>query len=285
MIISLADALAFGEKNNCGILAVNTPSLELLLAAIDVAEKKDVPIILQHAEVHEPVNKIEDIGPAMIELAKRSPAKFVVHVDHAETVDYIRRGFEIGFNSAMYDGSALPYEENVAETKNAVALAEEYGGLGIEGELGIMPGREDGRSAGAAPSDPDALYTDPALAEEFVKQTGVTALACSFGTVHGLYDAEPNLKFDLITELRQRSGVPIVMHGGSGLSAHEYRESISRGVRKINYYTYADKAALERAKRILDGEPSTYVFADLTVAARQGAEENLRTVADIIYNA
>src|SRR5699024_2182859 len=100
-------------------------------------------------------------------------------------------------------------------------------------------------------SDPEMLYTDPEMAEAFVRDSGVTALACSFGTVHGLYKAEPHLNFELISELRERAGVPIVMHGGSGLSEAEYLECIKRGVRKINYYTYADKAALEAVQQLL----------------------------------
>ena len=281
MLISLKEALAYGEENNCGIAAVNTPTFEMLVAAINVAERYDVPMILAHAEVHDPVNSIENIGTAMVELAKRSKAQFVVHVDHGETIDFIRRGFEVGFNSAMFDGSRLPYEDNVAITKEAVALAMNYG-ANVEAELGVMPGREDGKDSTAGVGD-RSLYTDPTLAADFVEQTGVDALACSFGTIHGLYKAEPKLDYDLIVELRKATGVPIVMHGGSGLSCEEYRECISRGVQKINYYTYADKAALEGAKKLLADEPETYVMAPVTVAAQKAVEEDLASLVRCLY--
>ena len=281
MLISLKEALAYGEENNCGIAAVNTPTFEMLVAAINVAERYDVPMILAHAEVHDPVNSIENIGTAMVELAKRSKAQFVVHVDHGETIDFIRRGFEVGFNSAMFDGSRLPYEDNVAITKEAVALAKNYG-ANVEAELGVMPGREDGKDSTAGVGD-RSLYTDPLLAADFVEQTAVDALACSFGTVHGLYKAEPKLDYDLIVELRKATGVPIVMHGGSGLSCEEYRECISRGVQKINYYTYADKAALEGAKKLLADEPETYVMAPVTVAAQKAVEEDLAALVRCLY--
>ena len=114
-------------------------------------------------------------------------------------------------------------------------------------------------------------------------RAGVDALACSFGTVHGLYKAEPKLDYDLIVELRKATGVPIVMHGGSGLSCEEYRECISRGVQKINYYTYADKAALEGAKKLLADEPETYVMAPMTVAAQKAVEEDLATLVRCLY--
>ena len=253
----------------------------MLVATINVAERYNIPMILQHAEVHEPVNSIENIGPAMVELAKRSTAPLVVHVDHGESYDFVKRGFDVGFNSAMFDGSRLPYEENLKVTKDVVALANEYG-YGVEAELGVMPGREDGEDSDAGVGDA-ALYTDPELAAEFVAATGVTALACSFGTVHGLYKAEPKIDYKLISVLRERTGVPIVMHGGSGLSAKEYRECIVHGVQKINYYTYADKAALEGAKQFLAEHPETYVFAPVSVVVGRAVEANLDELVQALY--
>ena len=125
--------------------------------------------------------------------------------------------------------------------------------------------------------------TRPADAAAFVAATGVTALACSFGTVHGLYKADPQIDYDLIGSLRRASGVPIVMHGGSGLSCDEYRASIENGVRKINYYTYADKAGLEAARALLADAPDTHVFCDLTVAASKAIEANLDTLVRCLY--
>ncbi|MGO1591801.1 MAG: class II fructose-bisphosphate aldolase [Ancrocorticia sp.] len=281
MLISLKEALAYGEENGYGIAAVNTPTFEMLTAAISVAERFDIPMILAHAEVHDPVNSVESIGAAMVALATRSSAKFVVHIDHGENIEFIKRGFEVGFNSAMFDGSRLPYEENVRITKEAVALAKEHGAH-IEAELGVMPGREDGKDSSEGVGD-RTLYTDPALAADFVEKTGVDALACSFGTVHGLYKAEPKLDYDLIVQLREATGVPIVMHGGSGLSHEEYRECITRGVQKINYYTYADKAALQGSQAFLASNPETYVMAPVTVAAREAVEQDLAQLVTCLY--
>ncbi|HOQ54552.1 MAG TPA: class II fructose-bisphosphate aldolase [Micropruina sp.] len=280
MLIGLREALDYAETNNCGIAAINTPTLELLLGTVKVAERYNVPLVVQHAQVHEPVNSIEDIGPVMVELARRSSAPIVVHVDHGETYEYVERGFAVGFNSAMFDGSRLPYDDNVEQTRAVVRLANERG-FGVEGELGIMPGREDGvESTGTAD---ETLYTSPEDAAAFVRATGVTALACSFGTVHGLYKAEPKINYELIGRLREASGVPIVMHGGSGLSCEEYRASIDQGVRKINYYTYADKAALEAARALLADKPATYVFSDLTVVAQAAIEKDIDALVRCLY--
>ena len=280
MLIGLREALDYAERNRCGIAAINTPTLELLLGAVKVAERHEVPLIVQHAQVHESVNAIEDIGPVMVELARRSSAPLVVHVDHGEAYDYIERGFAVGFNSAMFDGSRLPYDDNVEQTRAVVRLADERG-FGVEGELGIMPGREDGvESAGVAD---ETLYTRPEDAAAFVRATGVSALACSFGTVHGLYKAEPKINYELIAALRAAAGVPVVMHGGSGLSCEEYRASTDRGVRKITYYTYADKAALEAVRALLVEKPETYVFSDVSAVAQQAIVHDLDTLVRCLY--
>lgn len=280
MLIGLRDALDYADANNCGIAAVNTPTLEMLLPAVKAGEKYGVPVIVQHAQVHESVNVIEDIGPVMVELARRSSAPIVVHVDHAESIEYVDRAFSVGFNSAMFDGSTLPFDDNVARTRAVVELAAARG-YGVEGELGIMPGREGGVESGGVADQ--ARYTAPKDAATFVAATGVTALACSFGTVHGLYRTKPRLNHALIRELRAACGVPIVMHGGSGLSCDEYRTSIEHGVAKVNYYTYADKAALEAARALLADQPDTHVFSDLTVAARDAVADDLDALMRCLY--
>ncbi|GAB3287217.1 class II fructose-bisphosphate aldolase [Pseudoclavibacter terrae] len=268
MLIGLDEALRYAQKNNIAIAAVNTPYFEGLLGTIAAAEKAGVPVILQHAQVHESTLSIDDIGPAMLALATRSEAPFVLHVDHGEDIDYIARGLDIGFNSVMIDGSTLPYEENVTRTTEVVKLAKARG-VGVEGELGVMTGNENGDpSQGIAD---ETLYTEPAQAKEFVERTGVTALAASFGTVHGMYHQEPKLNYALIEQLRDATGVPIVMHGGSGLSLDEYHQSITRGVRKINYYTYAAKAALDAALRAAE-QPNTILFPKVAKAVSAQVE-------------
>ncbi|MCA0253391.1 MAG: class II fructose-bisphosphate aldolase [Actinobacteria bacterium] len=280
MIIGLSEALSYGERHGIAIAAVNTPFFEALTATIAAAERIGVPVILQHAQVHEQVVSIEDIGAAMVALASRSECPFVIHVDHGEDIDYIARGFEAGFNSAMFDGSRLPFEENVARTREVVELAAGRG-FGVEGELGVMLGNENG--------DPDqgiadeALYTDPEQAREFVARTGVGALAASFGTVHGMYHREPHLSYPLITELVDAAGVPLVMHGGSGLSDEEYRRCIEHGVRKINYYTYGAKVAMDAAREVT-ADPDVLLFPSVAVAATRAVEAEvssfIRTLAD-----
>lgn len=274
MLVELSEALTWAEQHHLAVAAVNTPIFESLTAAIRVAERHDTPIILAHAQSHEGINRIEDIGPAMVALARRSSVPCVVHVDHGEDLDYLQKGLDVGFNSFMLDGSRLSFEENIAITSAAVELV---GPHGVEGELGVMTGNENGDpSQGVADS---ALFTDPAVAGEFVKRTGVTALAAAFGTVHGLYHREPRLNLGLITQLREITGVPIVMHGGSGLSIEEYQQSIRHGVRKINYYTYSVKAALDATRTMLTDDPEVLVFSDVAARASHAIEKDVEAFA------
>ncbi|MDO5644533.1 MAG: class II fructose-bisphosphate aldolase [Dermabacter sp.] len=278
MIVSLTDALAHAERTRTAIAAVNTPFFEALLATIEVGERTGTPIILQFAQVHEDVMSIDNIGPAMVELARRSPAPFVVHVDHGEDREYIERGLEIGFNSCMIDGSRHPFETNVRLTADVVAMAHERG-VAVEGELGVMTGNENGNpSQGIADS---TLFTDPDQAREFVERTGVDCLAASFGTVHGLYRQAPSLNLPLISRLRDTAGVPLVMHGGSGLSAEDYRASIARGVRKINYYTYAAGAAYDAVVPLVQEGKGT-LFPTLAVAAQHAVETDVARFVDLV---
>ncbi len=278
MLITLNDALSHAEKNNTGLAAINVPFFEALTAAIKVGENTGHPIVLQHAQVHEPYSPIDEIGPAIVELARRSEAPFVVHVDHGEDIDYIAKGLDLGFNSCMIDGSLRDYEENVRITSEVVEMAHARG-VAVEGELGVMTGNENGDpSQGTAD---ETLYTRPQEARDFVSRTGVDCLAASFGTVHGLYRQKPNLNLPLIEELRAAAGVPLVMHGGSGLSEREYHESINRGVRKINYYTYAARAAYEAAAPLV-ADDNIFLFTNLAKAARDAVESDLAQFVNLV---
>ena len=280
MLTGLKETLDYAESHSCAIAAVNTPTFEALTATLRVAERLNVPVILAHAQSHEAISPITEIGPAMVTLARRASVPCVVHVDHGEDLDYIRTGLELGFTSVMLDGSRLAFQENIDLTRQAVEIAAEFG-AGVEGELGVMTGNENGNpDQGIAD---ESLYTDPAAAHEFFERTGVTCLAASFGTVHGLYHREPRLDFDLIAALRHSAGVPIVMHGGSGLSDQEYRHCIAQGVRKINYYTYSATAGLEAAKQMLADNPDLFTFTELAATARHGIGEDITTFINSIY--
>ena len=187
MLVNLNEVLKYAEKNNVAVGSFNTPNLENILAVIRSAEELNVPVIIMHAEIHEPYSHLDDIGPIMVLMAKKAKVPVCVHLDHCEHIDYLKRALDIGFTSIMIDASSKSYEENVRLTKETVALSHPLGDS-VEAEIGVLGGREAGD---ARPLTKEEMYTDPLLAEKFVKETGIDALACSFGTAHGIYKSKP----------------------------------------------------------------------------------------------
>lgn len=237
MLVTLKQILNLCEARKCAVGSFNTPNLESVMAVIGAAEEMNVPVIIQHAEVHEEIMPIRIIGPIMIEMAKRARVPVCVHLDHGENMDYVCKALDLGFTSVMYDGSVLSFEENMANTKMVVSFARQTG-ASIEAEIGCMGRRESGAGAATGGADPEKIYTDPEQAKIFVAETGIDALACSFGTTHGVYLSKPRLDFSVVENVRKKANIPIVMHGGSGVSAEDFRRAIEKGVRKVNYYTY-----------------------------------------------
>ncbi|GAA0797787.1 hypothetical protein GCM10008910_21030 [Faecalicatena orotica] len=232
------------EAKGCAVGSFNTPNLESIMAVIGAAEELNVPVIIQHAQVHEEIMPLATIGPIMLELASQAKVPVAVHIDHGETVEYIYRALNLGFTSVMYDGSTLPFEENAANTRLVVSLAKRTG-ASVEAEIGCMGRRETGAGSAGAGNDPEKIYTDPGEAKRFVELTGIDALACSFGTTHGVYISKPKLDFSVVEKVRKNAGIPVVMHGGSGVSQEDFRTAIQKGVRKVNYYTYMAMAGGE----------------------------------------
>lgn len=265
MLVNLVEILKLAEEKKCAVGAFNTPNWECILAVIDAAEKLKVPVIISHAQLHEEVSPLAKIGPIMVEAAKRAKVPVCVHLDHCETLDYMAQALEIGFTGVMYDGSTLPYEENLENSKKAVAMAKNYS-CGVEAELGALASREGGADNASGP-----VYTDPDEAVAFCRETGIDALAPSFGTAHGIYKAKPVLDLDRVKVISEKTGLPLVMHGGSGVSPEDYRTGIANGLRKINYYSYMSKAGTQAVKELLAKEDVTF-FHDLALAAQKAME-------------
>ncbi len=265
MLITLKEILKIAEERKIAIGSFNTPNMTSARAVIAAAEEMNQPVILMHAQVHEEIGlcKMEEIAPMMLFFAKRAKVPVCVHLDHGTDLDYVKRGLELGFTSVMYDGSALSTEENTANTKIAVAEAKKYG-ASVEAEIGSMGAREGGGG------EDDSIYTDPDAAVKFVNETGIDALACAFGTAHGFYKDAPKLDFERLSRINDMIDVPIVMHGGSGVSENDYREVIKRGVRKINYYTYMANAGGEAISN------KNYAqFHDALLDAEKAMKENV----------
>lgn len=267
MLVSLKNILKIAEAKKCAIGSFNTPNFASIKAVISAAEELSQPVIIMHAQVHEEMGlcRMDEIAPIMLFMADRASVPVGVHLDHGTDLDYVKKGLELGFTSVMYDGSELPKDENYANTSIIVESAAKYG-ASVEAEIGSMGSRESGSSEGAS------VYTDPADAESFAAETGIDALACAFGTAHGLYLKQPKLDFERLGEIKRRVSVPLVMHGGSGVSHEDYRKVIGLGIRKINYYTYMAKAGGTAVAELSD---KTF-FHDIEVAAMNAMKEDAK---------
>lgn len=265
MLVTLKEILKTAEENKCAIGSFNTPNMTSAEAVIAAAEELQRPVILMHAQVHEEMGlcKMEDITPVMLHFAKKASVPVCVHLDHGTDLDYIKKGLTLGFTSVMYDGSCLSAEENTENTRIAVKEALKYG-ASVEAEIGSMGSREGGEAAAS-------VYTEPDAAVQFVNDTGIDALACAFGTAHGFYKAKPKLDFERLSKIHSLVSVPIVMHGGSGVSERDYREVIKRGVRKVNYYTYMAAAGGEA----VSGK-SYKQFHDALLDGKAAMKENVK---------
>lgn len=287
MLVTLNAIMEIAESRKIAVGAFNASGLEAIEAEIAAAEELNLPIIIQFAQCHEPWIPLTTIGPIMVDMAKKAKVPVCIHLDHGETLEYLETALEIGFTGIMYDGSTLPYEENLANTIKAVKMAEKYG-ASVEAELGSMGRRESGSGdSGAGDEDDTKIYTDPDLAAEFVEKSGIDALACSFGTTHGIYLTKPRLDFNVVENVREKcSNIPVVMHGGSGVSTEDYHRAVEAGVRKINYFTYMDKsggtAVADYLNSLKEGEP--IFFSSIFMAARAAMKENVKSAMKVFAN-
>ncbi len=275
MLVNLKEILAIADARGIAVGSFNTPNLESLSAVISAAEALDTPVIIMHAQIHEEMGlcQMDKIAPVMRLFAERATVPVCVHLDHGTDMDYVKRGMALGFTSVMYDGSGESLESNQAHTAEIVALAHPLG-ISVEAEVGSMGAREGGEGDGAS------VYTDPDLAVAFCAATGIDALACAFGTAHGVYLKAPKLDIDRVATIHSMLDTPIVMHGGSGVSTEDYRRVIRAGVRKINYYTYMAKAGGDAVANLAD---KTY-FHDIAVAAEAAMRADVERAIRIFAN-
>lgn len=262
MLVSMRELLADAEKNNYAVGGFNCPTLENVYGVMQAAEKEQVPVILSFPQVHEKTVPLKVIGPILLQAARDAKVPVCVHLDHGSTVAYVEEAMRLGFNSVMYDGSKLSLAENIRNTQAVVKLARKYQ-ADVEAELGGIAGDEAGISSG----DTESKLTDIDEAVEFVQATGVNSLAASIGTAHGFYTEAPKIDFRRIEEIHRKTGLPLVMHGGSGVSDEDYHKAINLGIRKVNYYSYMAKAGVEGVKALL-AEKNVKYFHELAIAAK-----------------
>ena len=237
MLVNMREMLREAQLERYGVGFFNAVNVEMARAIIETAEEMRAPVIVGTAEVLLPAMPLERVAEYLIPMARKASVPVAVHYDHGLTFDKCMEALDLGFSSIMYDCSTAPYEENVAAVKQMVEICRGRGAT-VEGELGHV-GDNEGAGKLENPSD---YYTDPDRAADFVRRTGVDALAVAVGNAHGDYKFPPKLDFGRIAAIRDAAGTPLVLHGGSGLSDDDFREAVKRGVCKINIFTDLDKA-------------------------------------------
>lgn len=246
-LVTLKTMLTKAYQKGYAVGAFNVINLTFLEAITDAARRTASPVILNVAEVHFPFVTVENIVPVVREIAKREQFDIVLNLDHGLTLDAIERALANGFTSIMFDGSNMDFEENIRQTREIVRMCHARN-ISVEAELGAVGGAEGGGLAGEA--DP-ARYTDIEQARIFVQKTGVDALAVAIGNSHGRYKGKPDLDFNRLCAIRDVTGIPLVLHGGSGISADDFRKAIALGIAKINFFTGMSDAAIEATKKHL----------------------------------
>ena len=283
MLVNLNEILKIAEEKKIAIGMFNATGFDSLQAVIAAAEELNQPVIIAHAEVHNVYNDVSIVGPAMVAAAQNAKVPVCVHLDHGTSMEMIYRALRIGFTSVMIDASALPYEENLALTKQVTAMAHAMG-VSVEAELGrLVTGEAGSKEEVSAELRAEDFYTDPVEAQAFCGETGVDALAIAFGTAHGFYTAQPKLDIDVVKNVKASTGLPLVMHGGSGVSEDGFKAAIAAGIRKINYYSYMSKAGYEAAKCEIEAGNSKYLH-DVEFAAMKAMKEDVKNAIRVFSN-
>ena len=232
MYSTLKEVLEEANDLNMAVGAFNTHNLEMLPAIIKAAVKEKTPVIVQTSCGTANYIGHKNLVSICKSMADEYGAEVVLHLDHAKDYDEIRKAIDAGYSSVMFDGSSLPLKENILGTKRVVAYAKKYG-VSVEAELGTVGGTEDG----IAVAQDEVRYTDPADAVEFVKQTGIDALAVAIGTNHGQYKSKTNINFERLKEIKDVVDIPLVIHGGTGVKEEDVKKVIDLGIRKFNVGT------------------------------------------------
>ncbi len=237
MLVNMNDILLPAQKGGYGVGFFNAVNVEMARAVIETAQELQAPVMIGTAEVLLPVMELERVAEYVIPMARKASVPVCVHYDHGLTFERCMEALKLGFTSVMYDCSTASYEENVEMVSRMAEICHAMGAT-VEGELGHV-----GDNAGTGKlENPSDYFTDPDMAADFVRRTGVDALAVAVGNAHGDYAFVPKLDFARINAISQKTNLPLVLHGGSGLADDDFRRAVELGIAKINIFTDIDKA-------------------------------------------
>lgn len=269
-LVTMASILRNAMQGNYAVPAFDALEKDSVDAIIKAAEAVDGPVILMVPEAGLPLINMEQFFQYMVEAAKRARIPVALELDHGKCYETIVKAIHYGFTGVMIDGSELSYEDNAALTRRVVEVAH-AAGVSVEAEIGHVAGGEGNMEEG---SEVDvSMYTDPDSARHFAMDTQVDALAIAFGTVHGVYKGTPKLDLGRLSEIRRQVSIPLVMHGGSGVSDEEFQKAVAAGINKVNFFTEISMSAAIRAAEFCKERNYRLHYAEMVFAAQKKIEE------------
>lgn len=272
MYKNLSEVLKEANELNMAIGAFNTHNLEMLPAIIKAAVEENTPVIIQTSCGTANYVGHRNLVAVCKSLSEEYGVDVVLHLDHAKDYNEIRKAIDAGYSSVMFDGSSLPLKENILGTKRVVNYAKKFN-VSVEAELGIVGGTEDGLVV----ANEDVSFTDPADAIEFVKQTGIDALAVAIGTSHGQYKSKTNINFERLAEIKKAVNIPLVIHGGTGVKDEDVKRVIDLGIRKFNVGTELLVGWNKKSKELYDNNPEN-------ISNREDVVPALEKITEIVKN-
>ncbi len=277
MVVSSARLMKRAEKENYAIPAFNIDNLESAMAVSEIMHEMRTPVIVQMIPRTLNYGGIA-IYPAMMrELMADCPVDYALHLDHGSSLALAKKCVAGGFSSVMFDGSLMPFEDNIKFTKEVTDFALPMD-VSVEGELGTIGGKEEGDT------DLEASYTKVSEAEEFVRRTNVSTLAIGVGTAHGVYKGTPHINIERIKEIHTAIDTPLVLHGASGLSDEVLKDCIAAGITKINFATELRQAYTNGIKAEFAKDPEVFDPKIYMRGAIDNIKEVLRHKINICYN-
>lgn len=281
-LVNLRKILAPAREGRYGVAAYDIVNTEYAAAIVRAAEEARSPVVLMIYEAYFRYFDIDLTVPALVRLAKRSSVPVAVHLDHGTSWETAVHAVEAGCSSVMLDCSSACYDDNAAVTKRVVDLCHPRG-ISVESEIGCVGGDESIASLSLADGcvADEGLYTNVEEASRFVEATGVDALAVAVGNVHGPYKGIPCLDLPRLSEIDRRTGIPLVLHGGSGLSDDDFRAAIGQGICKINVNTSLILAAAQTLKGKFDDNPRNFNFPELLLSSYDAVSTEARRLMDV----
>ena len=250
-LVTMKSILKHASDQKYGVGAFNLLNMEAVKGAVAAAEALRSPLIMQLAEIQLDSSPMKYMFPMMLQAAKEASIPVAVHYDHGITFDSIIKALKYGCTSVMFDGAALPFEENIKITKEITSIAHAMG-ADCEAELGVVGGAETGA---VHQDDIDEVLTDPLQAAEFVERTGCDFLAVAIGNAHGPYVKKPNLQMERLKKINEAINIPLVLHGGSGISGSDFKLCIANGISKINVATSIQQNITQNISKLYQASP------------------------------